>query len=547
MNTIKIKYGLEDITSRVPGLFPYIEFDENHVCTLHPASDSSSGCYGKIASAIKIPENISLIVNDERIIEPNGVYSYRTLMIVYYRYRGEYPDNAFITFMETGIGRFKIKAQIDFNECVLVPEYEYYANAGRLFDEYTKMGIMCEKYIQIKEATGEVNCELECLLEKYAKMGGDTMRDYYHEKSIEAKSIANEYLGYANDSFNLDFNINFVSSENDLGLLNVYLDYFDPYEKYYDGDFVIYDDRTYICKVEMHKGPWNDNDFELSASEPTPPVNISGTTNSLLTGFRNNVNYLDEGGNIRTPEYGFDWLWYYRIGEVGFYETTTDELNNIVVDGQRVTSIGRYETHLMAYGDVLKNITRDQETQTITFEYVIGAHLKSKYLGSWDDDDDNTHYCYGDFEYDEQDSHGVLYVDTYSYTFGGEIESMTDEQFENYITYNRRPVGDTYRKCEFICSSSTCVGEMMVNGTAHEYNYIVSDFSKVVDEDREELNSPLIKFDYLTGIPYAPTVKNNVKITRGNAAAWERHIKLGEIKTFEDLTSYSNGGFFKLR
>ena len=43
MNTIKVKYGLEDITARVPGLFPYIEFDENHVSTVHAASDSDVG------------------------------------------------------------------------------------------------------------------------------------------------------------------------------------------------------------------------------------------------------------------------------------------------------------------------------------------------------------------------------------------------------------------------------------------------------------------------------------------------------------------------
>lgn len=560
MNTIKIRYGIEDITSRVPGLFPYLEFDENHVCTLHPASDSDSGCYGKIVSAIKMPNNIIFIVNGKKIIEPDTVYSYRTLMIEYYRYKDEYPNSFFIKFMENGIGRFKIDAPIDYDECVLVPEYEYYANAGRLFDEYTKIGIMCEKYVQIKEATGEVNCELECLLEKYKKMGGDIMRDYYQTKYNESKSISETYLGYADSDFNLNFNINLVSSNNDLGLLNTFLDYFDPNEEYFDGEFVIYNDRTYICKVEKHKGPWDERDFEKLSSGRTEISRelFSGTTNSQLTGFRNNKNYLDEGGNIRTPEYGVDWLWYYNIGDVGFYETTTDELNNIeIIEGKtRVTTIDSYETNLMAYGDILRNISRNQDEQTITFEYIIGAHLKAKYLGGWDDDDDNTHYCYGDFEYDDSDSHGVTYEETYSYEIDSEIYNMSDYDFGKYITNNKihpmqndntNYVIDVYKKCEFNLTSNVSGGEMMVNGTPHEYNYIVSEFSKEIDEDREELVSPLIKFDYFVGIPFTPTVKNDVKVTRGNASAWERHIKLGEIKTFEDLTSYSNGGFFNLR
>ena len=146
----------------------------------------------------------------------------------------------------------------------------------------------------------------------------------------------------------------------------------------------------------------------LSENYSVADKSLAGNTDSKLRGFRNNNNYLDEGGAILTPGANTDWLWYYMIGDVGYSETNTDELNNIDVDGNRVTIVNQYETHLMAYGDVITGITRDTTANTLTFTYVIGAHLKAKYKGSETDDDGNNHYFYGDFEYDANDEHGVL-------------------------------------------------------------------------------------------------------------------------------------------
>lgn len=596
MNTIKLKYGLEEITSRVPGLFPYIEFDENNVSSVHPASDSYCGCYSKIPCSITIPE---FVVDDEQFVIPGNTYSYKTLMRIYYQYRKDYPDSEFIKFMDKGIGRFKITADVDFEQCVLVPEYEYYANAARLFDEYTKIGIMCEKYTQIKEITGETNCELECLVEKYAKMGGDTMRDYYGGKCAEAKEISDEYFNYKGDEFSLNFDINMVSSENDLGILTTYVDYFNPNETYLYGETVIHNDRTYVCKVNMHEGIWNPADFDLLSDEYIEEfssdetyvrgdfvrhgnskkvyictieegetytggwnsskfnlVKINGTSNSNLAGFKTKKCYLDEGGKVRIPDSSHDWLWYYNKGDIGAYETTTDNLNNIVVDGRRVTTVDDYETHLMAYGDIITNITRDTDHKTIKFNYVIGAHFKAKYKGYREDDDGNKYYLYGDYEYDEADTHGIKFEEVFYYDDGSEIDLMSGHDFDEYINGRKvhlqegsssEYVVDTYKKCEFITDGARQVSTLDVNGVPKDYTYITSEFGIEFDNERDYLDSPLTKLDYLVGTTYNPTVKSSVNINRGNAAAWERHIKLGEIRTFDDLETYANGGFFNLR
>lgn len=602
MNTIKLKYGLEDITSRIPGLFAYMEFDENHVSTVHKATDSSVGCYGKIPCSIKIPEDVELEIDGVKVVESEHTYTYRTLMVLYYQYRNNYPDNSFIQFMDTGIGR--LKTPLDLHpDWDLVSEYEYYANCARLYDEYTKIDKMCESYQQIKVITGEINYELECLCDRYARMGGDEMKEWYHSMTDKANRIADEYFGYIGDEFNLEYNINIVSKENDLGILNTYMDYFDPKHTYHDGETTIYNDRSYMCVEDFneneeylfgsytnynqqgyicaeedgHVGGWDEDDFKLinnitqlpgndakfvllseDYSQEKHPENITGTTNSVLTGFRKSKNYLDEGGLIRLPKIGEDWLWYYMVGNIGYSETVTDEFNNIEIeDGyERVTQPNIYETHLMAYGDIISSITRDKTNKTITFTYIIGAHLKAKLVDITLDDDNNSHYYYGDYEYDSDDSHGVVHTETYSYDEGGEIDSMDNDEFKEYVTHDKAPfrrensetvVVNTYKKCTFNTWSNITTADMVVNGVAKEYSFITSEFSTKFDAEKDSLVNPTFKIDYLTGVPYSPTVKSNVRVSRGNAAAWERHIKLSEIKTFESLETYENGGFFNLR
>lgn len=635
MNTIKLKYGLEEITARIPGLFPYIEFDENHVSTIHPASDSDCGCYGKIVCALTIPEKYTLVVDGVDIINTeddppvSNVYSYRTLMNVYYKYRDEYPHNSFIQFMERGIGKFKIDAEIDFEYCTLVPEYEYYANCNRLYNEYVKIGLMCSKYQQMKQITGEVNCELECLVEKYAKMGGDIMRDYYGVMARETNDISAEYFDYVSNDFNLSLDLNITATENDLGILNTFVqffgekyvdvlytkregrvvtinqdemtadetyyldntctleavrgvDYFLPYTKEGSttgGDFVIYNDRTYVCEQPTFNGIWDSSRFHLISENyldqtpdynayynpnigDIPADNLSASTNTQLKGFRGETKYTDESGIVRNPEDGTDWLWYYRIGSIGFSETITDKFNNIEVQSGYVRNenTDQYEMHLNAYGDIITDITRDKDNRTLTITYVIGAHFKAKLLSIEPDDDGNKHYYYSEYEHDSDDSHGVTYTEVFDYEIGDEIDNMSDELFEYYVTHDKLErdrndittdpsiiVDSRYTKGVFSLFGHTGYGNLSVNGNETQFSYIISDYTTPIQLNKDGIANPLMKFDYLSGINYKPSVKSDVHVSRGNAAAWERHIRLGEIRTFEDLETYANNSFFNLR
>lgn len=139
------------------------------------------------------------------------------------------------------------------------------------------------------------------------------------------------------------------------------------------------------------------------ASLMTDTVTIEGTAMSQLSSLRRFETYTNKNDEAEYPLAGTDWLWYYRIGTVTNREEKYDELGNLGVmydegdivgkgvepitnDGETIGSNivwdGEYATNLSAWGDVLTNITAENDNSnrqgTITFEYVLGAHLKAK-------------------------------------------------------------------------------------------------------------------------------------------------------------------------
>ena len=76
---------------------------------------------------------------------------------------------------------------------------------------------------------------------------------------------------------------------------------------------------------------------------------------------------------------------------------------------------------------------------------------------------------------------------------------------------------------------------------------IVDNYSK--REGMEKYNGievcPTFTRAFNIGVVSLPTVESDVNIDRGNSAAFEKHLKLGEVTSFEALENYSNG-YFKI-
>ena len=122
----------------------------------------------------------------------------------------------------------------------------------------------------------------------------------------------------------------------------------------------------------------NKNGINVGSKNPeNENVELNGETDSRLKSFRITNDYVNIGGNEQHPDYDKDWLWYYKVGTITAYESITDEYGNIVLDenGTRTTNIGDTQDNLLAYGNVLTDISINGTDRTITFTYVIGANL----------------------------------------------------------------------------------------------------------------------------------------------------------------------------
>ena len=286
----------------------------------------------------------------------------------------------------------------------------------------------------------------------------------------------------------LDFDIDLVSSYDDIGIMDSYITKWIPYKKYYKGDRVFYDGSIWRCEEnntgyfdeDEMKVVFSDNYFEkidnvfkkidikyqniedgrILTSEkyqeqynalendeeksefkskyklysPQSLINISentfkitGQTDSKLKDIRRFVTYMNDDNIGEKPENGYDWLFYYRIGNICNISTLNDDLGNILkLDGE--TAGEDDGVNLMAYGDVITNITSNAEENTITFEYIINAHLIGNTHFSKLDEDKNVIHYWKDFTYEENT--GVKYTEIYNYAEDSDLDNLINGKFK---------------------------------------------------------------------------------------------------------------------
>lgn len=587
----------ESMISRLPSLFPYLEWDENGICKLHPSTDSINGSYGKIVPNMNVPVKRpfqSTPGNDEPQLSANiGVlpdkpiqvtknYSYNDLMELYYKG----TDDTIVSFVETAIGKITIdKTEFDDN-CDLVPDFVYLATVKELYFIYLRMQKRCLYY----DTIGKSDSNMCCYCERYKRMGGDKMLEKLGELTKKAQSIAEEYLGYTNERLTIKYNIPLSQSIDDLGILSTRIEKWVPGKEYYKGDVVLYNDDIYECnfssvvkghynedteKIEFEPLKWKKNKFICNSSQSEYDCNkiddsrkIQGFTDSKLTSLRRYVEYMNAFDETESPSYGEDWLFYYRKGYVANYRTVNDLYGNIgrfnnpnyddVKGEEPKTHIGDFVTDLKAYGDVMDDIFYDTEKHTISFVYYIDCHLKAKFQKTIVDDDGNNKYLFSDFKRDENDTHGVKYIDEYYYQDGSDIDTLIKKgEFNDYVTgfkqdgtpYVLSGQFNLFTKFEFSTLSSMFDYKININNEDGNIQSVLSKFEASTafnKNDEDVIDVPIVRYDYLNGITYAPTEDIDVYINRGNTAAFEKHLNFAGIKDLEDMENFKNGGFFEM-
>lgn len=87
MQIIQKQVGIEEVISRLPALFPYVEYTDLGTPSIFEGVDGEDGCYGHIIPPIQLPYNAGLRIDGEDLLLGGEVYSYKTIMYYYYRYK----------------------------------------------------------------------------------------------------------------------------------------------------------------------------------------------------------------------------------------------------------------------------------------------------------------------------------------------------------------------------------------------------------------------------------------------------------------------------
>lgn len=266
LRTIKYTAKYEDLISRIPGLFAYVELDDKGNSVLHKATDSPMGCYGKVI------ENI----------EYNGkVYNYKELINLYYK---DDISNELKDFVEKGIGKVEVKfPDLNRKKQDLVPDFVYLALVKPLYGEMLKLRDKVNFYKNHLDNRDNIDAEteesLDCVCKLYKRHGGGAYLKFLAKLLTEAEERATEYYGNANKAINngkrlcLNYAVNLFSTVKDTGLVTPMEDFDKRRNKEYDG-FI-----------------------------------LEGKTNSKLISLRRYEGYLNEFDVLETPPIGTDWLY----------------------------------------------------------------------------------------------------------------------------------------------------------------------------------------------------------------------------------------------
>lgn len=133
----------------------------------------------------------------------------------------------------------------------------------------------------------------------------------------------------------------------------------------------------------------------------------------------------------------------------------------------------------------------------------------------------------------------ITYKETYKYNPSVSAKTTLDG-FENIVIY--------YNEIDYEFTEQTIYNKhydvYREGNLADITEYITADvWGKDGSMSAYTVNAPIFKEEYLLGISSAFESEIDVTINRGNAAAFERHFKLSECNTMEDLENYGNNIF----
>lgn len=277
------------------------------------------------------------------------------------------------------------------------------------------------------------------------------------------------------------------------------------------------------------------------------------TTDSKLQFLRSKKLYTDDDGNLlpglfeeegRLWKYTYDGeKWSHSNQTASFANKTCgDGLSNgecVNVNIYRTVSIDAIVQAMLSGASTdgsyyfYVKYKNDKETP-MTIPFTVGVVDGNGISNiSYDSDFVTFEYSYNDIQYKE----------TYKYNTGQTMEIVLDG-YENITIY--------YNEIDYDFTEQTIYnkhyglyreGNLADIVQYREGHVWCDDKSNGYVASAETINAPIFKEEYLLGISSTFKADVNVTINRGNAAAFERHFKLSECNSMEDLENYGNNIF----
>lgn len=285
---------------------------------------------------------------------------------------------------------------------------------------------------------------------------------------------------------------------------------------------------------------------------------VSGYTESKLSSLKSEDLYYDDLGNPMSgwynmssgetyaqPAEGEELEPYYTVGNVGNLSFLKSEAGVSYYCGDILSAMSCYCVTFDGKPDeeTRSGATINNDWGASTLQLIRNAQLKRKPGRTYIDGVycDIT-YCVGatlkalSNSY-EVVSEGVVYSETVKFVRRAEKFFITPTNANVVYSYAMEQPEERLKLSTYGITTDVPLASFR----AKTYNLLLPDSDYV--EHNNTMAAPVFRKDALIGLAAGENVNENIYIERGINAAFEQHLKLGEVHTLEALENYGNGAF----
>jgi hypothetical protein len=332
--------------------------------------------------------------------------------------------------------------------------------------------------------------------------------------NLENSMIDNNSKGYIinNDKINIYYPYVIHKSDEVTGYTESKLENVKNYKRAYDdignelpGFFALIQTSGGTSYSQPKVGETLDLDYQI------------GNVNSLSVHDKDNKLFW---GDILTE---IEFFYYDTNGNIldDTIEKSSDYSNN------NLSAITKCKEH---FKEMLENGYSIENKMSCRFTYYLGAILKQI------EENDGNNYKYDGYELAKDDNdlyinYGVKYIDTVK---------LIEKTFPYYLSEDEN-YEINYFEIEYPLNNIFLneYNDKNLNTKRALFNYKINDLKN----DNGFIASPTLMLEYKFGNSSLQNISGDIYVDRGISVAMDKHLKLGEVGSFESLSQYSNGWF----